>query len=67
MGDPTFTNRADLEAWAVKKAARIKWNIQMAPDKSAALSALENGMAQIKRVTMAHIHLPATLSTGGEG
>lgn len=46
--DPTFTNRADLNAW-VKQRLRYP---DPAPD--AKVRALED----IKRVTIAHLHLP---------
>ena len=48
MTDPTFTTRADLVAWAKQ---RLRYP-DPAPD--AQLKALED----IKRVTMAHAHLP---------
>jgi hypothetical protein len=58
MGDdPVFTTRAELVAWAEKKAKRTRWNVQMAPTSDAALRALENGFDEIKRVTLAHAHL----------
>ena len=50
MSDPTFTNRADFEAW-VKQRLRYP---DPAPD--AALRALDD----IKRVAVAHLHLPVS-------
>lgn len=48
MTDPTFATRADLEAWA-RQRCRYP---DPAPD--ARLRALED----IRRVTIAHLHLP---------
>lgn len=48
MSDPTFTNRADLAAWARQ---RLRYP-DPAPD--ARIKALED----IRRVTLAHVHLP---------
>lgn len=44
MTDPTFTTRADLVAWAKQRLR----------DPDARVNALED----IKRVTLAHAHLP---------
>jgi len=50
-GDPTFTTRAELEAWAVETA---HW-ANCTPDQTmrARLEALD----LIRRVTLAHVHL----------
>ena len=47
--DPTFTNRADLEAWIAVNAAAA-----MIAGPSAQLKFIE----QAQRVTIAHLHLP---------
>ena len=47
MTDPVFTTRADLEKWAGMKT-RLAWGAK------AQLKALK----EIKRVTLAHSHLP---------
>jgi hypothetical protein len=45
--DPRFTTRAELEAWAAKEARKPKTATGM-------LKALD----RIRRVTLAHVHLP---------
>lgn len=53
MGDPTFTTRVDLEQWASRTARDAKAH-QVLGERTAVLDAL----AVIKRVTLAHLHLP---------
>lgn len=53
--DPTFQTRADLEAWS-SRLAREAMAHRALGERTAMLDAL----SVIKRVTMAHIHLPFT-------
>jgi hypothetical protein len=47
MSDPTFTTRAELEAWVKSEA------LKCGTDKRKQLAALPT----IRRVTLAHVHL----------
>jgi len=51
--DPTFSTRAQLEQWAVLTAKQAAAH-QALGERTATLEAL----ALIKRVTLAHLHLP---------
>lgn len=57
MSDPVFTTRADLAAWARQ---RLRYPD---PAKDARLKALED----IRRVTLAHVHLPLNPMEAGRG
>jgi hypothetical protein len=53
MTDPQFETRADLEAWAknmVKDASIIA--------RVGTSQQLKRALAQLRRVTIAHLHLP---------
>ena len=60
MTDPQFQTRADLEAWAKDMASTIAINVAFAktadPDHAAAI--WQSALAQLRRVTAAHLHLP---------
>ena len=60
MTDPQFQTRADLEAWAKDMAGIIAINVAFAqrgePDH--AHSIWQSALAQLRRVTAAHLHLP---------
>lgn len=53
VGDPEFTSRAELEQWAVLTAKNAAAH-QALGERTATMEAL----ALIKRVTLAHLHLP---------
>ena len=53
MGEPTFTTRADLEQWASRTAKDA-----MAHRALGERTAMLDALSLIKRVTLAHMHLP---------
>ena len=53
MADPIFTTRAQLEQWAVHTAKNAAAHHALG-ERTATMDAL----ALIKRVTLAHLHLP---------
>ena len=59
MTDPTFTARTDLEAWAKDLASRANVAAMLAlkGEPTEAMSIYASAIKQIKRVTIAHLHL----------
>ena len=60
MTDPQFQTRADLEAWAKDLAGTVVTAVTLAktgePDH--ARSIWQSALAQLRRVTAAHLYLP---------
>ena len=60
MTDPVFQTRADLEAWAKEMAGTVVTAVTLAktgePEHAAAI--WQSALAQLRRVTIAHLHLP---------
>jgi len=60
MTDPQFQTRADLEAWAKDMAGTVVTAVTLAkasePEHTAAI--WDSALAQLRRVTIAHLHLP---------
>jgi hypothetical protein len=58
MTDPTFTTRAELTAWAVRQANTAQLHAWVSRgDRAMVRDILESSIDEIKRVTLAHIHL----------
>ncbi len=55
MSDPIFTTRTELEAWAIELPRFAQMH-----QKLGARGALLEALATIRRVTLAHLHLPET-------
>jgi hypothetical protein len=59
MSDPTFTTRAELEAWARETAAQVAvvGALAMASNPEHAKRIYTRAIEQIRRVTVAHLPL----------
>ena len=60
MTDPQFQTRADLESWAKDMASTVVTAVTLAktgePDHARAIWG--SALAQLRRVIIAHLHLP---------
>ncbi|CAB4120790.1 hypothetical protein UFOVP5_27 [uncultured Caudovirales phage] len=60
MSDPVFSTRAELEAWAKDMAGVIAINVAFAKrgEPEHADRIWKSALDQVRRVTLAHVHLP---------
>jgi hypothetical protein len=58
MTNPTFQSRAELEAWAVLESRKASINAAMMVDAADKVAVFSDCLAMLRRVTLAHSHLP---------